>query len=48
MEDEHIMQRLLYIAGQEKVTYDIEGLNALVWTAEGDMRAGINNMQSCF
>jgi len=48
MDDEHIMQRLLFIIGQEKIKYDIEGLNSLVWTAEGDMRAGINNMQSCF
>jgi len=37
---------LLEICQAEKVQYDDEGLTALIFTSEGDMRQGINNLQS--
>ena len=32
--------------GQESVEYDKEGLEALIFTAEGDMRYALNNLQA--
>lgn len=44
--DDQVLLRLLEIARQENVKYNSEGLEALIFTAEGDMRQAINNMQS--
>eukprot|EP01025_Chloroclados_australasicus_P000235 TRINITY_DN10109_c0_g1_i3.p1 TRINITY_DN10109_c0_g1~~TRINITY_DN10109_c0_g1_i3.p1 ORF type:complete len:372 (-),score=24.72 TRINITY_DN10109_c0_g1_i3:492-1463(-) len=41
-----IMQRVLYICIQEKVQYTKEGLEAVLETADGDMRQVINNLQN--
>lgn len=32
----------------EKIEYDKEGLEALIFTAEGDMRYALNNLQATF
>lgn len=32
----------------EKIAYDEQGLEALVFTAEGDLRHALNNLQSTF
>ena len=40
------MKRLLQIIEAEKVEYSEDGLAALVFSAEGDMRQAINNLQS--
>ncbi|KAL2190985.1 DNA replication factor C-like protein [Thermothelomyces heterothallicus CBS 203.75] len=44
--DAQVVKRLLQIIEAEKVEYSDDGLAALVFTAEGDMRQAINNLQS--
>ncbi|KIJ29332.1 hypothetical protein M422DRAFT_269286 [Sphaerobolus stellatus SS14] len=46
LKDSEILQRLLEICKAENVQYNEEGLTALIFTAEGDMRQAINNLQS--
>lgn len=41
-----MVKRLLQIIKVEKVEYSEDGLAALVFSAEGDMRQAINNLQS--
>ncbi len=44
--DEQIVQRLMAITKAEDVQYSDDGIAALVFSAEGDMRQAINNLQS--
>lgn len=44
--DKQILKRLLEICEAEKVKYSDKGLEALIFTAEGDMRQAVNNLQS--
>lgn len=44
--DAQIVKRLTQICEAEKVEYSEDGLAALVFSAEGDMRQAINNLQS--
>jgi replication factor C subunit 2/4 len=46
LSDEEIGKRLLQICDYEKVNFTPEGLDAIIFTAEGDMRQAINNLQS--
>ncbi|KAH9898265.1 P-loop containing nucleoside triphosphate hydrolase protein [Cubamyces lactineus] len=46
LRDQEILKRLLEICELEQVQYNNEGLEALIFTAEGDMRQAINNLQS--
>lgn len=46
--DTQIVQRLLQIIEAEQVPHSEDGLAALVFSAEGDMRQAINNLQSTF
>jgi replication factor C subunit 2/4 len=46
--DAQIVKRLLQIIEAENVEYSEDGLAALVFSAEGDMRQAINNLQSTF
>ncbi|THH00670.1 hypothetical protein EW026_g1885 [Hermanssonia centrifuga] len=46
LRDQEVLKRLLEICEAEKVQYNDEGLTALIFTAEGDMRQAINNLQS--
>lgn len=46
LSDEQVLTRLLEITALENVQYNTEGLQALIFTAEGDMRQAINNLQS--
>ncbi|KAJ2932278.1 hypothetical protein H1R20_g4825, partial [Candolleomyces eurysporus] len=46
LRDQEILKRLLEICEMEKVQYNDDGLTALIFTAEGDMRQAINNLQS--
>ncbi|KAI6652546.1 Replication factor C subunit 2 [Oopsacas minuta] len=46
LSDAEILSRLLEICNKEKVSKTDEGLEAIVFTAQGDMRQGINNLQS--
>ncbi|EMD41875.1 hypothetical protein CERSUDRAFT_102269 [Gelatoporia subvermispora B] len=46
LRDTEVLQRLLEICQAEQVKYNDDGLTALIFTAEGDMRQAINNLQS--
>lgn len=46
LSDAQLMKRLLEICDLEKVQYNEDGLKALIFTSEGDMRQAINNLQS--
>ncbi|KAL6926824.1 replication factor C subunit 4 [Hanseniaspora valbyensis] len=48
LQDKDILKRLLYIIEQENVKYDNTGLEAIIFTADGDMRQAVNNLQSCW
>ena len=44
--DEQVLKRLMTVVEAEKVTYVPKGLEAIVFTADGDMRQALNNLQS--
>ncbi|KAF2471311.1 P-loop containing nucleoside triphosphate hydrolase protein [Lindgomyces ingoldianus] len=44
--DAQVVRRILQICEAEKVEYSDDGIAALVFSAEGDMRQAINNLQS--
>ena len=46
LSDSHLLQRLIEVCGFENASYTNDGLEALIFTAEGDMRNAINNLQS--
>ena len=46
LSDKQLLKRLLEICELESVKYTPEGLEALIFTSEGDMRQAINNLQS--
>ena len=46
LSDAEILSRLLEICNRESVSKTDEGLEAVVFTAQGDMRQAINNLQS--
>ncbi|XP_065557985.1 replication factor C subunit 2-like [Artemia franciscana] len=46
--DAQVLQKLLDICEKEKVSHTDDGLEAIVFTAQGDMRQAINNLQSTF
>ncbi|UZJ51799.1 hypothetical protein CBS101457_001119 [Exobasidium rhododendri] len=46
LSDEEVMKRLIEVCEFEKVEHSKDGLAALVFTSEGDMRQAINNLQS--
>lgn len=48
LSDEQVVERLVRLAKAENVGYSPSGLEALVFSAEGDLRQAINNMQSTF
>eukprot|EP00548_Thalassiothrix_antarctica_P013967 CAMPEP_0194165662 /NCGR_PEP_ID=MMETSP0154-20130528/1511_1 /TAXON_ID=1049557 /ORGANISM="Thalassiothrix antarctica, Strain L6-D1" /LENGTH=334 /DNA_ID=CAMNT_0038876163 /DNA_START=60 /DNA_END=1061 /DNA_ORIENTATION=- len=44
--DEQVLVRLRQVCKEESVSYDVDGLEALLFTAEGDMRHALNNVQA--
>ncbi|KAF8632952.1 hypothetical protein AX15_001555 [Amanita polypyramis BW_CC] len=48
LKDQEVLKRLLEICELEKVPYNDDGLTALIFTSEGDMRQAINNLQSTY
>jgi replication factor C subunit 2/4 len=48
LSDEQVLERIVRIAKAENVPYSPEGLEALIFSAEGDLRQAINNMQATF
>ncbi|WWC90616.1 uncharacterized protein L201_005552 [Kwoniella dendrophila CBS 6074] len=48
LRDAEVLKRLKEICEMEDVKYNDQGLAALIFTAEGDMRQAINNLQSTY
>jgi len=48
LSEEQILQRLNCVVEAEKVPYVADGLEAIVFTADGDMRQALNNLQATF
>jgi replication factor C subunit 2/4 len=46
LSDLEVLQRLKQVIEQEQVQYDDKGLEAILFTAEGDMRQALNNLQA--
>lgn len=46
LSDAQILAKLIEVCQRENLEYDEEGLEAIVFTAQGDMRQGLNNLQS--
>ncbi|MHA1917214.1 MAG: replication factor C small subunit [Candidatus Ranarchaeia archaeon] len=46
LKKEDIEKRLIYIADKEKVKYNKEGIDALIYVSRGDMRVAINTLQA--
>jgi replication factor C subunit 2/4 len=46
LSDKQILKRLLEICELEKLSFTDDGLEAIIFTAQGDMRQAINNLQS--
>ena len=46
LSDAEILTRLLQVCKDENVPYDDGGLEAIIFTAEGDMRNALNSLQS--
>ncbi|XP_012678815.1 replication factor C subunit 2 isoform X1 [Clupea harengus] len=46
LRDDQIMMRLLEVAEKERLTSTNDGLEAIIFTAQGDMRQALNNLQS--
>uniref|UniRef100_A0A023F8X5 Replication factor C subunit 2 n=1 Tax=Triatoma infestans TaxID=30076 RepID=A0A023F8X5_TRIIF len=46
LKDHQILAKIMEICDKEKVSYTDDGLEAIVFTAQGDMRQALNNLQS--
>ncbi|XP_045141917.1 replication factor C subunit 2 isoform X1 [Echinops telfairi] len=46
--DAQVLARLMSVIGKESVPYTDDGLEAIIFTAQGDMRQALNNLQSTF
>uniref|UniRef100_A0A8C8HGG9 Replication factor C C-terminal domain-containing protein n=1 Tax=Oncorhynchus tshawytscha TaxID=74940 RepID=A0A8C8HGG9_ONCTS len=46
LRDEQIMMRLLEVVERENLVTSNDGLEAIIFTAQGDMRQALNNLQS--
>ncbi|OEH74300.1 replication factor c [Cyclospora cayetanensis] len=46
LSDAHLVQRLREVCAKENVTFTDDGIEALVFSADGDMRNALNNLQS--
>ncbi|XP_060564748.1 replication factor C subunit 2-like [Ruditapes philippinarum] len=48
LSDAQVLKRLLEVCEAENVSYTDDGLEAIVFTAQGDMRQALNNLQSTY
>lgn len=48
LSDQEILGRLMIVVEAEKVPYVPEGLEAIIFTADGDMRQALNNLQATY
>lgn len=46
LSNEEVLKRAKWVAEQEGVAYDAPGLEAITFTADGDMRQALNNLQA--
>lgn len=46
LSDAQVLAKMIEVCQKEGLNYDPEGLEAIVFTAQGDMRQGLNNLQS--
>lgn len=46
LNDKELLQRLTHVSQAESVAYTPDGLEAVVFTADGDMRQALNNLQA--
>lgn len=46
--DAQLLKRILEVAKAESVPYTDEGLEAIIFTAQGDMRQALNNLQATY
>ncbi|XP_029410898.1 replication factor C subunit 2 isoform X2 [Nannospalax galili] len=46
--DAQVLTRLMNVIEKEEVPYTDDGLEAIIFTAQGDMRQALNNLQSTF
>ncbi|KAL5234110.1 hypothetical protein ACI65C_001520 [Semiaphis heraclei] len=46
LSDQEIMTQMLKVCKSEEVSFSADGLEAVVFTAQGDMRQALNNLQS--
>eukprot|EP00920_Eleutheroschizon_duboscqi_P005876 GHVT01013796.1.p1 GENE.GHVT01013796.1~~GHVT01013796.1.p1 ORF type:complete len:399 (-),score=79.27 GHVT01013796.1:822-1940(-) len=46
LSDEQLLRRLKFVIEKEQVEFTEEGLECLIHTADGDMRAALNNLQA--
>jgi replication factor C subunit 2/4 len=46
LSDEELLTRLMQVCEIEKVSYELNGLEAIIFSAEGDMRNALNSLQS--
>ena len=44
LNDEEVLERLKFVIDKEKIECTNDGLEALLFTAEGDMRYALNNL----
>lgn len=47
LSSEQVLSRLLYVCKAQNVTWDDDGLKAVIFASDGDLRHAINCLQSC-
>ncbi|KZC08102.1 PREDICTED: replication factor C subunit 2-like [Dufourea novaeangliae] len=48
LSDAQVLTKVLEVCAKENISYTDDGLEAIVFTAQGDMRQALNNLQSTF
>jgi len=48
LSDAQVLAKILQVCEKEKIEYTSDGMEAIVFTAQGDMRQALNNLQSTF
>jgi len=48
LSDTQLLERLVTVCDSEEVSYTDDGLEAIIFTSQGDMRQALNNVQSTF
>merc|ERR1712141_447167 len=48
LSDPQVLAKLLIVCDKETIPYGDDGMEAIVFTAQGDMRQALNNLQSTF